>query len=206
MKKRNKKVAAPLEEFMNAQSDEYRKLLLTALFEPSDTCSLEASAETKNYLVLSALENVATSLRFWKLVEGEGFVLERQEQAPMGMAPSVSAVNAEEGDAIWMTSEGYTQPTTLAIAEASAPDEQEPLKALPSFFDATGLKAQQHYATSDDGTKVPYFLVCKEDLPLDGSTPTLLYGYGGFEVGLVPLRVSIITICDDASLTGGWAE
>ena len=76
-----------------------------------------------------------------------------------------------------MTSSGYTQPTTLAIAESAAtPDQQEALKALPSFYDAAGLATQQLYATSADGTKVPYFLVAPKEMPLDGSTPTLLYG------------------------------
>jgi len=98
----------------------------------------------------------------------------------------VSAVQPQTSDAIWVTSSGYTQPTTLSLADAASPDVQEPLKALPAFFDATGLTTQQHFATSADGTKVPYFLVCKEGLPLDGSTPTLLYGYGGFEITLTP--------------------
>ena len=60
------------------------------------------------------------------------------------------------------------------------------LKALPSFFDASGLHVQQFFATSTDGTKVPYFLVSKKAMKLDGSTPTLLYGYGGFEVTMTP--------------------
>ena len=57
---------------------------------------------------------------------------------------------------------------------------------MPEFFDASRHVVEQHFATSKDGTRVPYFLVRPKDLALDGSTPTLLYGYGGFEIPMVP--------------------
>ena len=44
----------------------------------------------------------------------------------------------------------------------------------------------QSEATSADGTKIPYFIIAPKDLPMDGSSPTLLYGYGGFEISLTP--------------------
>ncbi|MEL6862758.1 MAG: prolyl oligopeptidase family serine peptidase, partial [Pseudomonadota bacterium] len=53
-------------------------------------------------------------------------------------------------------------------------------------FDPEGLTVQQFEATSKDGTKVPYFVVHKSDIELNGDTPTLLYGYGGFQVSLRP--------------------
>ena len=140
---------------MAATSDADRAPLLAELFAPSESCSLEGTAETKNYLVLSVLEDVVTSFRFWKLSDGQ-FQLARTFEGEMGVAPSVSGVNAEDSDAIWLTSEGYARPTTLAIADAGAPDAAEPLKALPSFFDASGLATQQLYAASADGT-VPGF-------------------------------------------------
>lgn len=105
----------------------------------------------------------------------------------VGLSPSFSAVD-DLSDAIWVTSDGYTQPTTLAIADARDPEQAmdpeqaDALKALPAFYDADGLRTQQLYATSADGTQVPYFLTSRADMPLDGSTPTLLYGYGGFEI------------------------
>jgi len=178
-------LAAPVASFMGAADDDARAGLLTVLFEPTETCSLEASAETKNYLVLSCLDNVVTQCRFWKYADG-AFTLERELKGEVGVSPSFSAVSADDSDAIWVSSDGYTQPTTLAIADASSPEETEALKALPAFFDASGVQTQQCYAESADGTKVPYFLVAPADMALDGSTPTLLYGYGGFEISLTP--------------------
>ena len=178
-------LAAPVAGFMAASDDAARGGLLTALFTPTDSCSLEGSAETKNYLVLSCLDNVVTECRFWKYADGK-FSLERSLKGEVGVSPSFSAVDSEGSDAIWVTSDGYTQPTTLSIADAQTPEATESLKALPAFYNADGLQTQQLYATSADGTKVPYFLVSKAGMPLDGSTPTLLYGYGGFEISLTP--------------------
>ena len=178
-------LAAPVTSFMDAKDDDARQALLTVLFAPTSTCSLSASSETKNYLILSVLENVVTELRFWRYADGK-WALERSYTEPGLASPSASAVDASTSDDVWFTTSGYTQPTTLSIADAASPEEQEPLKALPAFFDASGLQTQQLFATSADGTKVPYFLISRADTKLDGTTPTILYGYGGFEISLTP--------------------
>ena len=172
---------------MAAEDEAARGALLVSLFAPTPTCSLLSSSETKNYVIVSALEDVVAELRFWRYDRPtSSWTLERSFKGEGYASPSASAVSAEESDAIWLTSSSYTQPTTLALAEAAAPAEQEPLKSLPAFYEAAGLQTQQLFATSADGTKVPYFLISREDAPLDGSTPTLLYGYGGFEISLTP--------------------
>ena len=74
--------------------------------------------------------------------------------------------------------------SSLGHGRARAPAEK--LKQAPAFFDAEGLTVSQHEATSKDGTSVPYFQVSREELTLDGKNPTLLYGYGGFEISLTP--------------------
>jgi len=78
--------------------------------------------------------------------------------------------------------ESYTTPTTLyATAGEGAP---APIKSLPARFDATGLATEQFFATSKDGTRVPYFVTRARSLT--GPAPTVLYGYGGFEISLTP--------------------
>jgi prolyl oligopeptidase len=70
---------------------------------------------------------------------------------------------------------------------APAATTREPLKALPAFFDADGMRVEQRFARSKDGTRVPYFVVWPKGSPRsDGRNPTLLYGYGGFEVSMQP--------------------
>jgi prolyl oligopeptidase len=65
-------------------------------------------------------------------------------------------------------------------------DEREQLKSMPAFFTAEGLVVHQFEAQSSDGTRVPWFAVMHRDTRLDGDNPTVLYGYGGFEVSLKP--------------------
>jgi len=78
--------------------------------------------------------------------------------------------------------ESYTTPTTLyAVSGAGTP---APIKSLPARFDATGLATEQFFAISKDGTKVPYFVTRSHSLT--GPAPTVLYGYGGFEISLTP--------------------
>jgi prolyl oligopeptidase len=78
--------------------------------------------------------------------------------------------------------ESYTTPTTLyATAGEGTPLA---IKSLPARFDATNLTTEQFFATSKDGTKVPYFVTRSRSLT--GPAPTVLYGYGGFEISLTP--------------------
>jgi prolyl oligopeptidase len=150
------------------------------------------------------LDDVKCELRFWRYTFPEGaatggkWKLERTHRGAGVEQLGARASDANSGDEIWITSTSYTSPTTYARAEASAPQKAEVLKALPSFFDASGLHVQQFFATSTDGTKVPYFLVSKKAMKLDGSTPTLLYGYGGFEISLTPQYIATVGV--------GWLE
>jgi prolyl oligopeptidase len=74
-------------------------------------------------------------------------------------------------------------------------DEPVTLKTSPAFFDTSGLQVSQHFATSDDGTRVPYFVVGQQT---SSPGPTLLTGYGGFEVPLTPSY--------SGSIGRGWLE
>jgi prolyl oligopeptidase len=83
---------------------------------------------------------------------------------------------------------GYTDfltPDSLFLARAGA-EGRELLKQRPALFDAAGMRVEQRFASSRDGTRVPYFVVWPRGAVADGRNPTLLYGYGGFEVSLKP--------------------
>ena len=156
------------------------------LFEPSATTSLAGFSWTRNHLVLNVLEDVKNRLTV--LTPGEaGWSRRPLEGLPEFGAVGAGAVDADESDALWLTVTDFLTPTTLMLGDAgegaAAP---EVLKTMPAFFDASRHVVEQHFATSDDGTRVPYFLVRPKDLVNDGSNPTLLYGYGGFEISLTP--------------------
>ncbi len=156
------------------------------LFEPTDTTSLAGSSFTQNHLVLNVLDDVKN--RISVLTPGAGgWTRSELAGVPEFGTVSASAVDSDESDALWMTVTDYLTPTTLMLASA-APGASAPevLKTQPAFFDASTHEVEQHFVASKDGTRVPYFLVRPKDMAFDGGNPTLLYGYGGFEIPMVP--------------------
>jgi prolyl oligopeptidase len=59
-------------------------------------------------------------------------------------------------------------------------------EAPPSPVDTTQFETKQLFAASKDGTKVPFFVTARKGITLDGSHPTMLYGYGGFSISMLP--------------------
>ncbi len=161
------------------------------LFEPTDKTSLEAYAWTKSHLVLNVLDDVKNRLRvLTPAADGSAWATSEFAGAPQIGTLGVRAVDSDESDAVWLTATDYLTPTTLSLADiGKAP---EPLKSMPAFFDASNLVLEQHFATSADGTRVPFFIVHRKGVPHDGKQPTLLYGYGGFEVSLTPAYSGIV--------------
>ena len=153
------------------------------LFAPTDTTSLAGMSWTKSHVVLNVLDDVKNRLQVMTHSK-DGWVASEFTGAPTFGTIGVGAVDADESDAVWMTVTDYLTPTTLALAEIG--QQPEVLKTMPAFFDASGKVIEQHFANSKDGTRVPYFVVHDKAMKLDGSNPTLLYGYGGFEISLTP--------------------
>ena len=160
------------------------------LFTPTPTTSLTGASWTRHRLVLNVLDDVKNRLHV--LTPGpDGWTDEPLLGVPDVGTVSAGAVDADESDALWLTVTDYLTPSTLALA--TLPDsgpagaaDVVPLKSMPTFFDASTHVAEQRFARSQDGTRVPYFLVRPHDLAFDGTAPTLLYGYGGFEISLTP--------------------
>ncbi|KRG70398.1 prolyl oligopeptidase [Pseudoxanthomonas dokdonensis] len=171
-------LATPLDDFMAGKRD------FVELFVPTEHTSLASFTWTRQHLVLNVLDDVKNRLSV--LTPSDQGPWQRSEfvGAPDFGTLAVSAVDEDESDAVWLTSTDYLTPSTLSLAEVGKAPEV--LKTMPTFFDASRDVIEQHFATSKDGTKVPYFMVRPKDMQRDGSNPTLLYGYGGFEISLTP--------------------
>jgi prolyl oligopeptidase len=170
-------LAARLDDYLAGKRD------LHELFRPTGACFLQSSHWTRNCLVLNLLEDVKN--RLVVLTPGKGrWTRETVAGVPAMGTLSVYAVDSLDSDDYFLTATGFLTPETLFIgAPGRAPDR---LKSAPAQFDATGLRVEQHFALSRDGTRVPYFQVARTGLVLDHSHPTLLTGYGGFEVSELP--------------------
>jgi prolyl oligopeptidase len=171
-------LATRLADFMSGKRE------FEALFTPTDRSSLASYSPTRHHIIVNELDNVKNRLFVWTPGEN-GWTREALPGLPEFGAISVSAVDALDSDAYFATVTDFLTPTSLHYGEIGqgAPTL---LKSLPAFFDASRLAVSQHEAISADGTRVPYFQVAAKDLVLDGTNPTILYGYGGFEVSMTP--------------------
>ncbi|CAN5769680.1 prolyl oligopeptidase family serine peptidase [soil metagenome] len=172
-------IAMPFADFLAGKRE------FTALFEPSPTTSLDSIAELKSALVINVLEDVKNRLYTWTVDKKGKWTKKPFPAAKIGTVSVGPVEPAGDSDEYWLTESNYLSPTTLALGKLGGA-KAEKLKTSPTFFDAKGLTVEQHFAKSKDGTRVPYFQVSRTKLELDGSNPTLLYGYGGFEVSLTP--------------------
>jgi prolyl oligopeptidase len=171
-------LAADFEGFLKGQRQ------FDVLFEPTERKSLGGFSLTRHHLLLDELDNVRD--RLYVLTRKKG----TWKRKPLPGAPRFSSVSAhgvdrEESDAYFMTVNDYLTPTSLYLGTIGK-GRAEKLKQAPAFFAAQGLAVSQHEAVSKDGTRIPYFQVAAKDLARNGKNPTLLYGYGGFEIPLLP--------------------
>src|SRR5690606_23399344 len=187
----------PAGSLLVADFDDYMsgKREFEVLFQPTETTSLDAYTWTKSHLVLNVLDDVKNRLRVLTPGEG-GWTGSEVVGAPDIGTIGVRAVDRDESDAVGRTATDYITPTTLAIAESGK--QPEPPQTAPESCGASGLAVEQRFAPSEDGTRRPYFIVHRKDMPRDGRQPTLLYGYGGFEVSLTPAY--------SGAIGKGWLE
>ncbi|MFN3597604.1 MAG: prolyl oligopeptidase family serine peptidase [Rubricoccaceae bacterium] len=174
-------IAMDFERFLAGERD------FTPVAAPGERQTINAVSTTRASVIVSLLTNVTGELVRYRYHDGAW----RGEpvQAPAQGTLSVVSTGPET-DRFFFVHTGFLTPTTLYLAEADGSVRE--VQRLPAQFDASGLVVRQEEATSRDGTRVPYFLVHREGLALDGSNPTLLYAYGGFEVSLTPSYSSVM--------------
>mgnify|MGYP001451739356 CR=1 FL=1 len=170
-------LAADFESYLKGE----RKL--DRLFTPESRTSLASFSATKNYIILNVLDLVKSRPVLLRFENGQ-WTRTRLDVPDFGTV-NVSGEDAEESDAYWMWMADYLTPSTLYRGIAGT-EKREKLKSLPAFFESDGLVIHQFTVASKDGTMVPYFQVSRRGISLNGKNPTLLYGYGGFEISLRP--------------------
>ncbi|WP_370942969.1 prolyl oligopeptidase family protein [Amycolatopsis sp. cg5] len=152
----------------------------TVLFEPDAHTSLEYHAWTRNHLLLATLSDVKTELRVLTPGDG-GWASEPLAGAPTFSTAEILDTDPDASDEYLLNISGFLTPATLSYGRVG--EEIEVLKQSPARFDAEGMSVEQHFATSADGTKIPYFVVRPRG---SENGPTLLTGYGGFEAAMLP--------------------
>jgi len=152
------------------------------VLRPTESQSVEQVATTKGRLVVALLDNVKGQIVSFQRKAGAwtSTRLDLPKDSTIGIA---SASDAD--DQLILNVASYLTPNSQWLADAAGSKPAQ-LRTLPARFDSSKFEAEQFWATSKDGTKIPFFVVHAKGMKLDGSNPTLLYAYGGFLVSQTP--------------------
>jgi prolyl oligopeptidase len=152
------------------------------VFAPGPRQTLSGVATTKGRLLVNLLDNVRGRAFVYDHVGGKW--RSSEIALPRNATINIAAASDTEDQAMFSVTD-YLTPNTLWWYDA-ATGKLETLKTTPARFDASRHVVEQLEATSSDGTRIPYFLIRPRTLKPDGSTPTLLNAYGGFQSAQVP--------------------
>ena len=156
----------------------------SVILRPTSSQTIERAGVGGGRLFVQMLDNVAGAVEV--LTPATGAWTRRRLALPGGSTLGVEAIDRSTG-AAFLTSENFLEPTALWELRADAGPDPEKIKAAPARFDASGHVAEQRFATSADGTRIPYFLVRPKGMQADGATPVQMFGYGGFDLSETPV-------------------
>ena len=160
----------------------------TVVFAPTATEFAQSVDTTKNHLLITTLEHVQGRAYSYSL-DATGSWTRKKLDVPDNLAVSIESANWSDNQ-FFLLVEGFLTPSSLLLGDAAAGTLQE-AKTLKPQFDASQDVVEQLGAVSKDGTQVPYFVVHRKDMKYDGTNPTLLTAYGGFQVSITPSYSSL---------------
>ena len=154
----------------------------TLVWAPEDRQTKQGATITSDSLYVTLLDNVRGKVMKLDYADGEWVrnAVDLPENATIGINAS-----SDERDEVMFTVTDFLNPSSLYYLDGEA-GTMEVLKTSPAYFDSEGMEVEQFEATSKDGTKIPYFVVKPAGATLDGTNPTPLTGYGGFQVPRLP--------------------
>ncbi len=154
----------------------------TLILQPGSQETIDGVEVGRDRLIVQRLADVTGRIDVYR--RDGGAWAKSTLDLPKNSALTVRAAS-QTSDDVFIVSEGFLDPTSLWFAD-TASGAVEKIKSLPARFDGSKDVVEQHWATSKDGTKIPYFLVRPLDMKDDGSTPTQMFGYGGFLISETP--------------------
>jgi prolyl oligopeptidase len=169
-------------ELAAVEKDQTR-LKPTVVFAPTAQEFEQWFATTKNYLILATLEHVQQRAYVYALDRDGNWTRKRLPVPDNLTIDSVTASHTD--DSFFLGVQGFLTPPSLWLGDAGG-GSFALAKSQKAQFDASGDVVEQLEANSKDGTRIPYFVVHRRDMPYDGSNPTLLTAYGGFQVANTP--------------------
>ena len=168
-------LAIGLKEFLGGARN------FAVLFQPKERISLGSVSTTRNLLMVSTLDNVASRIYEHTFKGGKW----SSKEVPLpGLGSAYIGGTSDDDDIYYIYYNDFVTPSSLQLVEPGK--KAVKIKSTKAYFDATGMKVAQYDAVSKDGTKIPYFIFMPKGYQATGNNPTLLYGYGGFEISMRP--------------------
>lgn len=169
-------VATSLADFVGAKRE------MTLVVAPGARETIKSVAAARDYLIVSVLNNVCGEIRRYRHDKNR-WVADAVDVPPFGTVDVIATSTSR--NSFFFSYASFLQPTTLYLARDDGSVLE--LSRLPPTFERGDFITEQREATSADGTRIPFFIVRPRELRWDGSNPTLLYAYGGFELSLTPV-------------------
>ena len=152
------------------------------VFAPGERQSIDTVRVMSDSIMAVVSDNVVGTLK--RFSRDAGGWRAADIAVPANSAVGLGDSSKSRGQ-VFISTQGFLTPPTLSLAEVSNATITE-LRSAPAKFDASTHVVEQFEATSSDGTKIPYFVTRPRDMAMDGSAPTILFGYGGFQVSFPP--------------------
>ncbi len=153
-----------------------------AVFTPGARQSLDSVRVMSDSILAVVSDNVVGTLKRFEPAGGDWRAVDLG--VPANSAVGLGDSSKARGE-VFVSTQGFLTPPTLSLADVGSGAMSE-LRSAPAKFDASTHVVEQFEATSSDGTKIPYFVTRPRDMAMDGSAPTILFGYGGFQVSFPP--------------------
>jgi len=152
------------------------------LYQPDEYSSVSGFSTTKNTVILNILKDVIGELYIYRF-NGDNWNRQKVDAPEFG---TLSVVSTDElTDDYFFQFENFLTPETVYYGNAES-NTFNAFQSLPAYFEGSKYQVQQYKVKSKDGTAVPYFVVAPKEMRGDGTYPTLLYAYGGFESSSLP--------------------
>jgi prolyl oligopeptidase len=171
---------------MRADPAHLKPVLIRA---PGPRESIAEAGATRSHLAVIANENVRGRAFVYTPAANGGWT-NRQLALPDNSSIGLASVDPHS-ERMFLNVTSFLTPPTLLLGDAAGGAATR-VKSLPAKFDASKDVVEQFEATSSDGTRIPYFVVHPKAMALDGSNPTILYAYGGFNVSLLPRYSAVV--------------
>ena len=171
-------VAVNIEDALNKDISDAS---IELIFAPTEKRFMQGVRLGKNVIYVNVLDNINGKILHYEKI---GPNWSESEIRSFGNAAlSISSID-EWDEHLFISAESFTEPTSLYYSDANK--DFIKIKSLKEKFDPDKYRVEQLYATSADGTQIPYFQVSNVSMEKNSSNPTLLYGYGGFQIPLTP--------------------